>query len=146
MSYFKFKKRPSKTTERQKLVRKLDDEFSNYIRLRDSDEHGIVTCITCEDKDHWTRVQCGHYMKRGNTSTRYNLQNSAGQCGLCNTGLDGMQEEHGKAIDLKYGEGTAEMLEKLSRQELHLAEHELKGMIDELRKEIRALKEEKGMI
>lgn len=54
-----------------------------------------------------------------------------------------MQEDHGKAIDKLYGEGTADKLEKLSRQEKHYAEYELKAMIDELKKESKALKEEK---
>ena len=112
--HFKFKERPSKTTERQKSVIKLDNLFSEYIRLRDCDDNGMITCITCGHKQHWTHAQCGHYMKRINASTRYDLQNCAAQCSTCNCGNDGLQDEHGKAIDRMYGEGTAEKLQRLS--------------------------------
>lgn len=146
MSYFKFQKRPSKTTERQKLVHKLDDAFSEYIRLRDADSEGMVTCITCGDKWHWRDVHCGHYILRGNMSTRWELKNSNGQCRMCNSTQDGKEKEHGEAIDRRYGPGTAEKLERMGREERHFAEHELQGMIDELRKEIKAVKREKGFI
>lgn len=141
--YFGFKERPSKTTDRQKLVLKVDIAFSEFIKLRDADNQGMITCITCGDRQHYSHAQCGHYMKRGNASTRYDLKNSAGQCSTCNCALDGMQEEHGKAIDRLYGEGTADRLEKQSRQVVHFSEPELQGMLEELRKEIKALKIEK---
>lgn len=141
--YFNFTKRASKTTERQKLVGKVDVLFSEVIRLRDADNNGIVTCITCGDKLHWTEAQCGHYVLRGNMSTRWNLKNSHGQCGLCNSTHDGMAEEHAQAIDRKYGPGTADQLEKLGRTEVHFSEPELESMCQELKKEIKALKEEK---
>lgn len=143
MSYFKFKTRPNKTTERQKLVRKLDDVFAEYVKIRDADSDGIVICITCEDKHHWTDVDCGHYILRGNASTRWELKNSHGQCRLCNSTQDGKEKEHAEAIDRLYGAGTADLLEKMGKQERHFSEHELQGMIDELRKEIKALKAEK---
>ena len=146
MTYFKFPKRPSKTTERQKLVHKLDDAFSEYIRLRDADENGIVTCITCGDKRHWMGVDCGHFVPRINMATRWELKNSHGQCRLCNSTQDGKEKEHAEAIDRLYGAGTADLLEKMGKQERHFAEHELQGMIDELRKEIKAVKREKGFI
>lgn len=143
MSYFKFQKRASKTTERQKLVHKLDCEFSTYIRLRDANNEGIVTCITCGDKHHWTEVECGHYILRGNMATRWELKNCNGQCTLCNSTQDGKADLHAEAIDRLYGAGTADLLERMGREERHFSEPELQGMIDELRKEIKALKAEK---
>jgi hypothetical protein len=143
MSHFGFKPRPTKTTERQKLVHKLDDAFSEYIRLRDADENGIVSCITCGDRQHWRDVDCGHFVKRGNASVRWNLKNSAGQCRLCNSTHDGMEDLHAEAIDRKYGEGTAEELRRLGRQDEKFAAHELQAMIKELVAETKALRLEK---
>jgi hypothetical protein len=143
MPHFNFAKRPSKSTDRQKLVRKLDEEFSAYIRLRDSDIDGYITCITCGDRVHHAMAQCGHYMKRGNASTRYDLKNSAGQCSTCNCARDGMQEDHAYAIDKLYGAGTADKLERQSREERHYAEFELSAMYKELQAEVKALKIEK---
>lgn len=146
MAHFNFKARPSKTTERQKLVHKLDDVFSEYIRLRDADENGMVTCITCPDRHHWTDIDCGHFMSRAHMSTRWELKNANGQCRLCNSTHDGKQVEHAAGINKKYGEFTALLLNFKAREERHFSEYELKGMIEELRKEIKALKQEKGFI
>lgn len=143
MTYFKFPKRQSKTTERQKLVHKLDDAFSEYIRLRDADSNGIVTCITCGDKHHWREVDCGHFVPRGNMATRWELKNCHAQCRLCNSTIDGKYNEHAEAIDRNYGNGQAIILVQLGRTERHFSEYELQGMIEELRKEIKALKAEK---
>lgn len=143
MPYYNFPKRPSILSVRQKLIRKLDDIFSEYVRLRDADENGIVTCITCTDTYHWTEVDCGHYVLRGNMSVRWNLQNANGQCRLCNSTHDGRQDEHGAAIDIKYGHGTADKLQKLGLETVHFSEHELESMYQELKKEVKALKEEK---
>jgi hypothetical protein len=143
MRYYNFAKRPSKTTDRQKLVRKLDDIFSEYIRLRNADDNGNVKCITCGDEHHWTEVDCGHFVKRGNMSTRWHLQNNGEQCRLCNSTHDGKEDEHAIKIDELYGAGTADKLRKLGTQEAHFSEPELQGMYDELKKELKALKDEK---
>ena len=144
MSHFNFKRRPSKTTERQKLVNKLDLIFSEYIRIRHCDHLGNVKCITCGDYYHWTEVQCGHFIKRGNMATRWDLKNCGEQCMTCNCANDGMEESHRIYIENKYGEGTADELERRGRSEAHYSEHDLKQMIEELRTELKALKEEKG--
>lgn len=144
MSYFNFKKRAPKVSDRSKLVRKLDEIFSEYIRIRNSDPSGCVICITCGDKHHWTDVDCGHFVKRGNMATRWHLQNSGGQCRLCNSTHDGKEDLHAEAIDTLYGPGTAESLRQLGKGEKHFMDYELQGMYEELRKEVKALKQEKG--
>lgn len=146
MAYFKFKKRTPEKSERQKLITKLDLLFSEYIRMRNCDEHGNVTCITCGEEFHWTDVQCGHYMKRGNMATRYNLQNCGEQCSTCNVANDGMEEQHQNYIEAIYGLGTAEKLERLGREERHFSEHDLQNMMKELVSELKAVKQEKGLI
>lgn len=145
MAYFKFKARPSVKSERQKLITKLDILFSEYIRLRHCDAEGYVNCITCGDQYHWTDVQCGHYVKRDNMATRYHLQNCGEQCSTCNCVNDGREELHKAYIDLTYGPGTADKLEKLGRDEVHFSEPELKSMVEELKKELKAVRIEKGM-
>ncbi len=144
--HFNFPKRPDKTANRLKLRRKLDDLFSEYIRLRNADQYGMVKCITCADNHHWTEVDCGHFVKRGNMSTRWDLKNSGEQCRLCNSTHDGKEDEHAAYIDATYGPGTADKLRRSGREVEKYSEHELEGMCQELRKEIKALKTEKGMI
>lgn len=79
-------------------------------------------------------------------ATRWNLENSGEQCSTCNCVNDGMQEQHRFYIEETYGSGTADKLELMGHGEAHFSEHELQGMIDELKKELKAIKIEKGMI
>lgn len=144
--YYNFTKRPSKTTQHQSIVRKLDEVFSHYIRLRDADESGNVVCVTCFEQHHWTEMQCGHYVLRSNMGTRWHLQNCNPQCSLCNSTSNGKENEHEWYIDNKYGIGTAEKLRKLGKEDTKFTDHELQGMYDELKKEVKALKQEKGFI
>jgi hypothetical protein len=141
--YFAFKTRPAKTTDRLKLIPKVDAAFSEVIRMTAMDQDGYATCITCGDSMHWTDMDCGHYMIRKNMATRWHLQNCHPQCRLCNSTHDGKAEVHALVIDRKYGAGTAAMLEKLSRTEVHISERELQDRLAELKQELKALREEK---
>jgi hypothetical protein len=143
MNYYKFPVRKAATTDRQKAIRKLDDIFSEYIRLRDCNENGFVKCVTCPEHFHWRDMDCGHFVKRCNSSVRWDLQNSHGQCRLCNSTHDGREDEHALAIDRMYGEGTAERLRRRGAEDEKFMVHELESMYQELRKEVKALKDEK---
>lgn len=41
-----------KVTKKPDLKAKLDKIFSEYIRLRDADNNGMVRCISCMKIDH----------------------------------------------------------------------------------------------
>lgn len=97
-------------------MKKADKYFSEYIRLRDSDPYGIGNCISCGKKHHISEMDAGHFIDRSHKATRYNEQNVNAQCRPCNRFQSGRQYEHGKAIDLKYGEGTADELLLQSKQ------------------------------
>lgn len=63
-----------------KLKKKADTLFSQYIRLKNSDWRGYCQCYTCGKIDHYKKMQCGHYEKRGNNATRYDEENCRVQC------------------------------------------------------------------
>jgi hypothetical protein len=100
----KFYKSKGKKTDRQKLIKKLDTVFSEFVRLRDADSKGLCKCITCGDIKHWREMDCGHFVTRDNHATRWHEQNSNAQCPACNRFKSGKQYEHGLAIDRKYKE------------------------------------------
>ncbi len=59
----------AKKTPRKKLVEKLDKVFSIYIRRRNA-VNDIAECFTCGKKDHWKKLQNGHFQSRKHYSTR----------------------------------------------------------------------------
>ena len=58
---------PKKPT-RKTLITKLDKVFSEYIRRRYA-KNDIATCVTCGKKDHWKKLQAGHFMSRKHYAT-----------------------------------------------------------------------------
>lgn len=94
-------------TSRKTLVKKLDQAFSLYIRLRYA-KNEIAECYTCGKKDHYKRLQCGHFMSRKHYATRWDEDNCQVQCYSCNVMRYGEQYKFGlklaKEIDLELPE------------------------------------------
>lgn len=134
-----FKRKPAKRRVRKlleqktaaQLIKPTDLAFSRYIRLRDTIRIGtefVGTCITCprrlvvlhEDSDgvyRWVASsQNGHFIGRGVYSLRFDEENCNLQCARCNAWLEKneMLKRYKKALDDKYGNGTAHKLEALS--------------------------------
>lgn len=102
-------KKPKKETK-SKAMKAADKWFSEWIRLRDSDEHGIATCITSGRRAHWREMDCGHYLSRAKMSTRYDERNCHAQSKMANRFQGGHFMEHGFRIEEKYGRGTCHAL------------------------------------
>jgi len=79
-----------KKPTRKSLVTKLDTVFSQYIRRRYA-VNDIAECITCSKKDHYKKLQCGHFMSRRHYSTRWDENNVGVQCYGCNITNQGQQ-------------------------------------------------------
>ncbi len=92
--------------------KKLDYEFSQWIRLKDA-VNGIVICVTCKAKAHYKKMQNGHYIARNHLNTRYDEQNCHVQCVGCNMFKNGNMDEYALFLVEKYGDG---ILEELNRR------------------------------
>ena len=115
---------------RSKIVKKLDAIFSQYIRLKDADHKGDVTCFTCGKVSHYKKgMQCGHFQSRKHYATRWLEKNVAVQCVGCNVYKFGQQYIFGKKLDEKYGDGTAEELYIKAKQTVKFSTDELQDMI-----------------
>lgn len=118
--------------ERKKLIKKLDDVFQMCIRYRDN-----FTCITCDKKfrrGERTELHAGHYISRGNYSTRWDEENVNAQCAGCN-----LKQSRGDAwiwhryeteLKLKYGEDVIDRLFKKKHSVFKITTPWLKEQID----------------
>ena len=102
--------KPKAVRDRGYWKRQADKYFSEFIRLRDSDEFGIATCITSGRRGHWRTMDCGHYLSRAKESTRYAERNCHAQTKQTNRFQGGHFMEHGFRIEEKYGRGTVHAL------------------------------------
>ena len=105
-----------------------DKWFSIFIRLRDSDDNGIVKCCTCGKYHDWKRVDTGHYLKRQHMATRFNEVNCAAQCKGCNCFEQGQSAKHRDYILQKYGQQKLDLLEASFRNHFHFTEFEIKEL------------------
>jgi hypothetical protein len=63
---------------------KADRVFSIYLRSSGADANGNATCYTCGKVAHWKTLQCGHFVSRNNSATRFDENNCRIQCAGCN--------------------------------------------------------------
>lgn len=91
-----------------RYVRKI--EFENY-RGRCVDGCGRTV-------ENWQDADCGHFRSAKSLSTRFLRENLGLQTKYCNSprGGNGNQYGFGKAIDQRYGAGTADRLTELAAQ------------------------------
>ena len=114
-------------------MKKADKYFSEYIRLRDSDQNCNAICITCRKVAHISEMDAGHFIDRSHKATRYDERNVNAQCRTCNRFQSGRQYEHGLAIDLKYGTGTSQQLLQDSRKIVKTTQGEFEAKAEEFK-------------
>ena len=123
----KVKAKPKKVS-RTTLIKKLDTEFSIYIRKRKA-KNDIAECFTCGKKDNWKNLQCGHFMSRKHYSTRWDENNCQVQCVGCNVFRYGEQYKFGVKLNQIYGNGCSENLESTTKQIYKITQYELEEKI-----------------
>jgi hypothetical protein len=120
----------AKKQKRSTLVKKADAIFSQYIRQRNADANGQTECFTCGKKDHWKKLQCGHFQSRKHYSTRWNEDNCQVQCAGCNVFRYGEQYTFGRNLDAYIKEGLAEELNILSHKIVKFDNNDLLSLIE----------------
>lgn len=114
-----------RTDNTGKLRKKLDTVFSIFIRKLSP------KCFTC---DKGKNEHCGHYMKRGNDSTRWHIDNARPQCWECNVLKEGNHDEFRKRLIAEIGASRVLTIEHLSRVDMKFSAPELQEIIDLLNK------------
>jgi hypothetical protein len=115
----------AKKPARKTIITKLDNIFSQYIRLRYS-KNEISECVTCGKKDHWKKMQNGHFISRKHYATRWDEDNCQVQCSGCNVFRYGEQYLFSKYL----GSELSEDLLIKSRKIQKFTDYELLEMIE----------------
>jgi len=124
---------------------KLWKAFSEFIRLRDSDDNGNCKCITCGNIRNWRSMDCGHGIGRQHKATKYDERNNHAQCKPCNAFEGGRREVYKEEVDKRYGAGTWNTLEVLSRGICKRGPFEIESLTKHYQAEAARLKKEKGL-
>jgi hypothetical protein len=129
-----------------KLKKKLDSVFSQYIRLRDSNNDGYFNCITCEKRVFWKEGHNCHYWPRNISNTRYDEQNCNAGCLNCNLFDKAHHARYARALQNKYGNRILEELELKARLLRQLKVVDYEEMIECYKGEVKQLSNLKGII
>lgn len=106
----------------------LDRVVSRIVRIGEADSNGNVSCFTCGATNHFTKMQCGHFIPRANKALRWELTNLRTQCVSCNEHKDGNSKVFAERLD-KENPGTSEWLKEQGRQPVKYYRHELKQIL-----------------
>ena len=129
----------------RELVEVLDRVFSEYIRLKDADDQGYCTCVTCGKAYHWKEIHCGHFIGRANKAVRFEELNTAPQCVRCNSFRGGEHHIYRMYLINKHGKEIIEELEHKAMLGGSYDRFWLQQKIIEYRRKVRQLKQEKGL-
>jgi len=122
-----------------------DKWFSIYIRLRDSDENGVVRCCTCNVVRYWKAVDCGHYIKRQHMAARFSEINCNAQCKGCNCFQQGNDAKYAEFIINKHGRQAYELLLSSKRTNHKYSQFEIDLLAKEYKEKALQLAKEKGI-
>lgn len=127
------------------LKAKLDKVFSEFIRLRDSDENGYCKCISSGKIAFWTEMDCGHFINRKFMSLRFSEINCNAQSRYDNRYCEGNFEGYRMGLIKKHGEGIIEKLYAMKNEVNKISHSEYTIAIRHYTNEVQRLKKEKGL-
>jgi len=124
---------------------KLDKAFSEFIRLRDADDNGMIRCISCGKLIHWKKADAGHYVNRKHSSLRWSETNVNAQCVPCNRFDEGNLPAYGIVLEKKFGKGIIEKLLAAKKQTVKYSQTEKDLLTKHYQSEVKRIKKEKGL-
>lgn len=117
-------------------IPKMDKLWSEYIRARDS-----YTCCTCGYKGTKSEIDCGHLIKRGKKSVRFDEKNTFAQCKSCNIRHNHWPEYMTRFFIVTYGKKEYEKLIERSKEIKNWKGWELEELYEQTKKRLQALTE-----
>lgn len=130
----------------KKEEKKAKEIFSQYVRKRScvetTGDTDYCKCITCGNIISYQEIQCGHFVSGRTNSLFFEETNSHGQCGVCNTSMDGNPEIYRKKMTDRYGEEEVERLELLRHSIRKIGEAEFKEIHAKFRAKFKNLDNE----
>lgn len=127
------------------LKKDLDGIFSEFIRIRDADNAGTVTCFVSGARIFWKDADAAHWIVRDKMPTRYDERNVH----ACSRDSNRFDPDHTQTYTVRlmdrYGKGIANELLSKSIGLQKFTRPELELMIMDYKRKVKALKKQKGL-
>ena len=112
----------------KELTLDTDRVISRYIRLRDMESDGKVTCYCCGKRIKWEKAHAAHYINRQHLGTRFLLENIKSNCYECNVEKRGNLVVYAERLN-KENPGIVEWLTEQSHTVVSPTRDELKQLL-----------------
>lgn len=106
----------------------IDRVLSRYIRIRDMEADGKITCYTCGARKEWKKMHCSHFIKRIELGTRFLLDNVRCACYECNVEKRGNLKVYAERLNQEKP-GITEWLQEQAHQVNKPTRNELKEIL-----------------
>lgn len=117
-----------------RLRKKAWTIFSIYIRRKDADYLGIVSCVTCGLRAHWKTLHASHLVPGRKLGILFDERGVFPCCYGCNVCKNGNYREYDAFIDREFGQEyrikLIEELRQLSKQSTKWARTEYENIIN----------------
>lgn len=134
------KTRPQKKTTSQ-LTKELDTVFSEFIRLRDADHNGTVTCFVSGEKVFWNDgCDAAHFCNRQHMDTRW-LETNVHACTAYSNRWDPdhLEKYHAKMV-ARYGPEFTFNLQRRAKSTMKFTSTEIIEKIEFYKEEVKKLR------
>jgi hypothetical protein len=134
--------------DRRSLIDILDKEFSSFVRMTAIIKcKGVVPCCTCGTyMIRMDKMDCGHFITRGELSTRFDPGNVAPQCRKCNSFQGGMAHRFRSFLIKRDGLESVEAIEAKACKPCFISDPEFVEMIKDYRAKNKQLKKKIGEV
>ena len=123
-------------------IKALDRIFSQYIRLRDSNDmtNGrYFTCCSCWQMKPYEQADAGHFINRKWMATRWREDNVHAQCRACNRFDEGNAIGYARFMQKKYGDEHVDRLFAIKNMTQKWTDYELEFMIKDYKAQVKNL-------
>ena len=128
------KKSKIKRFNQKKFLKDLWTLWSMYIRSKDADHRGYVSCFTCGFTAHWKEMDAGHYW---HSVLDFDERNINVQCRACNRYKGGNLQNYSLALIRKHGSNVLDELAAARKEYQKTYRYDiikLKALYEELKK------------
>lgn len=115
---------------RKTLKAKAWKMFSLYIRLKNSDKSGMSQCYTCDKIEHYSKLQCGHFIGGRSNAVLFNEEVVRSQCVHCNIFMRGNYQEYTVRMIDEVGRKKVDDLMRLKNVLVQIKISELKAILE----------------
>ena len=123
----KMKTKRWQISETRRWKAKAWSVFSEFVRRKDADQWGIVSCFTCPARKHWKKMQAGHF-QHGRLD--YDERNVHPQCPQCNLFYSGRLDEYAMRLVRENGEEWVKRLRVDAARYIRYELHEIKAVFE----------------